>query len=72
MASVSVFVEDSLPENTGLDGFSSMGALNAFGQPIKGHHVTVIGEVPEATVRLIAESIYNVHDAPAQPEMTDR
>ena len=72
MASVSVFVEDSLPENTGLAGFSSMGALNAYGQPIKGHHVTVIGEVPEATVRLIAESIYNVHDTPAQPEMTDR
>jgi sigma-E factor negative regulatory protein RseB len=59
MASVSVFVENRLPvESWVLNGFSSMGALNAYGQPVNGHHVTVIGEVPEATVRLIGQSIY--------------
>lgn len=58
MASVSVFVEKHMPREMVLDGFSSMGALNAYGQPIDGYHVTVIGEVPEATVRLIGESIF--------------
>ena len=58
MASVSVFVEDHQSENTLLNGFSSMGALNAYGQAFDGHHVTVIGEVPAATVRLIGQSIH--------------
>jgi len=61
MASVSVFVETHIPENRVLNGVSSMGALNAYGQPIDGHHVTVIGEVPVATVELIGQSIHPQH-----------
>ena len=57
MASVSVFVEKRVPDDMALKGASNMGALNAFGQPKNGHHVTVIGEVPEATVRLIGQSV---------------
>jgi sigma-E factor negative regulatory protein RseB len=67
MASVSVFIENHMPENMVLNGFSSMGALNAYGQPIDGHHVTVIGEVPEPTVRLIGQSIYHKNQ-----DITDR
>lgn len=72
MASVSVFIEKNIPPDMGLDGLSSMGALNAYGQPVDDHHVTVIGEVPEATVKLIGESIYNTHETPDNKEISDR
>jgi sigma-E factor negative regulatory protein RseB len=58
LASVSVFVENQMPENRVLNGVSSMGALSAYGQATDGHHVTVIGEVPVATVQLIGQSIH--------------
>ena len=57
MASVSVFVEKRVPDNMALKGISKMGAVNAFGQPANGHHITVIGEVPVETVRLIGQSV---------------
>lgn len=58
MASVSIFIEKHMPEKMALKGISKMGAVNAFGMPVNSHHVTVIGEVPVATVRLIGESVY--------------
>lgn len=57
MTSVSVFVEQRVPDNKLLVGVSRMGAVNAFGQSLNGHHVTVMGEVPMVTVRQIAQSI---------------
>ena len=57
MSSVSVFVEKQMPEKMALKGVSRMGAVNAFGLPVNHHHVTAIGEVPVATVRMIAESM---------------
>lgn len=58
LAKVSVFVaplgRDARP---GLAGASRMGAVSAFGTVLDGHQVTVVGEVPPATVRLIAESV---------------
>ena len=57
MTSVSVFVEQRVADNKLLIGVSRMGAVNAFGQSLNGHHVTVIGEVPMLTVRQIAQSI---------------
>lgn len=57
MTSVSVFVEQRVPDNKLLVGVSRMGAVNAFGQSLNGHHVTAIGEVPMLTVRQIAQSI---------------
>jgi sigma-E factor negative regulatory protein RseB len=60
MASVSVFVEQNKPEEMILKGFSKAGVINAYGVPTKNHHVTVIGEVPAATVRLIGESVVQV------------
>lgn len=57
MTSVSVFVEQRAPDNKLLVGVSRMGAVNAFGQSLNGHHVTVMGEVPMVTVRQIAQSI---------------
>ncbi|MCW8855640.1 MAG: MucB/RseB C-terminal domain-containing protein [Gammaproteobacteria bacterium] len=57
IASVSVFVEKQMSAQKALNGISKMGAVNAFGMPVNGHQVTVIGEVPVDTVRLIGQSI---------------
>ncbi len=63
MASVSVFVEKQMPDKTSLNGVSNMGALNAYGQLINDYQVTVIGEVPIATVKLIGESVAHTETA---------
>jgi sigma-E factor negative regulatory protein RseB len=57
LASVSVFVEASEGSPHRLTGTSSMGALNAYGKQINGAQIIVMGEVPEATVARIAESM---------------
>jgi sigma-E factor negative regulatory protein RseB len=57
LASVSVFVETGDNRHHRLEGATSMGALNVFGQQLDDAHVTVMGEVPEATVERIARSM---------------
>lgn len=60
MASVSVFVEPR-PDNDAHHeagyGSSRRGALSIYRKALNAHQVTVLGEVPEQTVKLIAESI---------------
>jgi len=57
LASVSVFIEDFLGGTDHLMGPASMGAVNAYGNPLGRHYITVVGEVPPRTVKLLAESI---------------
>ena len=57
VASVSVFVESRQPGAGKLEGASRIGAAYAFGTVVNGHQVTVIGEVPGHTVRMIANSL---------------
>lgn len=57
LASVSVFAEANAPRRNALIGPSQMGAINAFGRQVGDHHVTVVGEVPAATVELIAQAM---------------
>lgn len=57
LASVSVFIESEQNSAHRLTGASRMGALNAYGKQINGTQITVMGEVPEATVATIAESM---------------
>ena len=57
LASVSVFIEDFLGDTDYLMGPASMGAVNAYGNPLGRHYITVVGEVPPKTVKLLAESI---------------
>ena len=56
LALVSVFIE-RLEEDDKFSGFSHRGAVSAFGAVVDDHQITVVGEVPRATVQLIAESI---------------
>ncbi len=57
LAKVSVFIAPVDDGRKGLAGTSRMGAVSAFGTVIEGHQVTVVGEVPPATVQLIGESL---------------
>lgn len=57
LASVSVFAEPLQEGKPALAGLSRLGAVNAFGVRLPKHHVTVVGEVPEATVAAIAEAV---------------
>jgi sigma-E factor negative regulatory protein RseB len=57
LSMVSVFVE-KVPDNEApLQGYSSKGAVNAFSRLANGYQVTVVGEVPQTTVRRIAASV---------------
>lgn len=57
LASVSVFIESGENSTHRLAGASGMGALNAYGKQMNGTQITVMGEVPQATVATIAESM---------------
>lgn len=57
LATVSVYVERLSGSADSFTGQSSMGAMNAYGAVIDGHQVTVVGEVPPSTVRMIAASV---------------
>lgn len=57
LASVSVFIEPVENSAHRLDGASNMGALNAYGTQLNGNQITVMGEVPQATVAAIADSM---------------
>lgn len=64
LASVSVFVEPEQSNFHHLEGASSMGALNAYGAKVDEHYLTVMGEVPAATILQIANSTQRIkpHD----------
>jgi len=56
LASVSVFIEKNQGSEKHLQGASSMGAVNAFGNSVGDYFVTVVGEVPVKTVQSMAQS----------------
>lgn len=56
LATVSAFV--SADGTSGkFKGLSRRGAVTAFGRSVDDFHVTVVGEVPQATVELIANRL---------------
>jgi sigma-E factor negative regulatory protein RseB len=57
LASVSVFIEPAGEGQESMDGFSRLGAANAFSLRQGPLQVTAVGEVPGKTVRRIAESV---------------
>ena len=63
LASISIYIENFAAESQGFVGASQMGAINIFGTIHDDYKVTVVGEVPENTVKMISESVYN--DSPA-------
>lgn len=62
MAVVSVFVEKldskgAADEFNSIDGLTQVGAVHAYSKLANGYQITAVGEVPAATVDLIAESM---------------
>jgi sigma-E factor negative regulatory protein RseB len=57
LATMSVYIEKLDTDSEAFQGLSSMGAMNAFGAVVDGHQVTVVGEVPQATVQMVARSV---------------
>lgn len=57
LAMVSVFVEKLMATSEPMQGYSSMGAVNAFSRVARDHQITVVGEIPLPTVRQIASSV---------------
>lgn len=58
LASLSVFIAALNEDEAITQGVFRSGGLNAYSRLINNYVVTVIGEVPEKTVRFIAESIH--------------
>jgi len=56
LATVSVYVENHLDEESNLLGGTSMGAINAYGRHLNKFHITAVGDVPMITVKMISES----------------
>jgi len=54
---VSVYVEKVMANETVFSGLSNMGAMNAYGAVLGDYQVTVVGEVPAATVQSVARSV---------------
>ncbi len=57
LASVSVFVEPPGAQKDDMMGVARMGAVNTYGRIHDEHYITVVGEVPAATVKLIGDSM---------------
>lgn len=57
LAMVSVFVEELVDDVQPLNGYSAMGAVNAFSRVSDSFQITVVGEIPQTTVRRIAASV---------------
>jgi sigma-E factor negative regulatory protein RseB len=64
LASVSVFIEKPTEAAQRIEGHSSMGALNSYSAWADGYQITVLGEVPAATVRQIAAAVAFVPEGP--------
>jgi sigma-E factor negative regulatory protein RseB len=62
LASISVFVEKKMKNSKNLIGSSTMGAVNAYGRLVGDYYVTVVGEVPHATVKMIGDSVIRVNN----------
>lgn len=57
LAAISVFAEPYRPGHDTIEGPTTIGVTNAFGRLVEGYQITVVGEVPPSTVRLIGSSV---------------
>jgi sigma-E factor negative regulatory protein RseB len=57
VATISVFAEKRRENIEVIDGAAHIGAANAFGRKLEDFQITVVGEVPTATVELVGKSI---------------
>lgn len=59
LSSVSVYIEKKM-NHKNLIGGSTMGAVNAYGREVGDFHITVVGEVPQVTVKMMGDSVERI------------
>ncbi|MCH9673578.1 MAG: MucB/RseB C-terminal domain-containing protein [Gammaproteobacteria bacterium] len=57
LASFSIYIEEVPGSEQPLEGAARMGAMTAFGRVVDQYQITVVGEVPMATVTRVGESV---------------
>jgi sigma-E factor negative regulatory protein RseB len=57
LSSISVFIEKDADKKDNLMGSSRMGAVHAHGHKINGYQVTVVGEAPLTSIKMISQSV---------------
>lgn len=57
LASVSLFIEALNKSSPPKQGLAVQGCTNVYATTVDGHQIVVVGEVPEATVKLIASAV---------------
>ncbi len=58
LASVSVFIEPFRKAEKPMLGQTRIGAVNVYGKLVENHQITIVGDVPRATVEFIAGSVF--------------
>ncbi len=77
LATVSVMLKPMRNKRVRFLGMSRMGAMHVYARQVNGQHVTVMGEVPEATVEYFARQLeaiepdLNQKNSSAYPESAD-
>ncbi len=61
LAMVSIYVEKLNQQPSSKAGLYSFGGVNTYSTHVEGYQVTAVGEVPKATVQLIANSVKSFH-----------
>ncbi len=61
LAMVSVYIEKLKQQDNLKAGLSSFGGVNTYSTQVNGYQITAVGEVPKATVQLMANSVKSFH-----------
>ncbi len=61
LAMVSVYIEKLKQQDNLKSGLSSFGGVNTYSTQVNGYQITAVGEVPKATVQLMANSVKSFH-----------
>ena len=57
LATISAYLEPLAEGDRPFDGETSLGSINALGRHVDGQQLTVVGEVPHKTLRLVASAL---------------
>jgi len=64
LSAISVFTTRREAPTRGFQGFKPIGALNAYGRVSGSMHITVVGEVPQQTVKMVGDGLKLGEPAP--------
>jgi sigma-E factor negative regulatory protein RseB len=70
LASVSVFIEPRSAETQAMRGLAKVGAAFAYSRDLDGHQITVVGEVPGATVQAIGAGVTKEGETVTAPTLS--